>query len=91
MITLKFPLSRGPTPEEWRRVWGLTRIPPNTRAPKGQWRIKVNEGQYAELLAYLQALALDLGFIYAPLPPSGRENKSLLSFDPYYIISSDAA
>ena len=67
MITLKFPMSRKPTPEEWRKVWGITRIPPNTTALRGMWRIKVGEAQYAELLAYLQALALDSGFAY-PLP-----------------------
>lgn len=70
MITLKFPLGlRPPNPDEWRAVWRITGIPPGTqRTANGRWIIKVNEEQYAEVLAYLQALALDLGFTY--LPPS---------------------
>lgn len=66
MITLKFPLNRKPTSDEWRKVWGITGIPPNAGVSKRPWRIKVGEAQYAELLAYLQALALDLGFVYSP-------------------------
>ena len=69
MITLKFPLGRKPTPQEWRAVWRITGVPPNTRCGGGgRWAIKVNEEQYAEILAYLQALALDLGFVYFPPP-----------------------
>lgn len=66
MITVKFPLLRSPTSEEWQTVWGITGLPPNTRPVKGAWRIKVSEERYAELLTYLRALALDMGFAYSP-------------------------
>lgn len=70
MITLKFPLGlRPPTPEEWRAVRNLTGVTPGTRRNKsGRWLIPVPEERAEALIAFLQALALDLGFIYAPPP-----------------------
>lgn len=70
MITLKFPLGlRPPTPEEWHAVWRITGIPPGTkRVANGRWVIPVPEERLVPLVAYLQALALDSGFIYAPPP-----------------------
>lgn len=67
MITLNFPLLHGPSTGAWRAVWHITGIPPNSRVRSGIWRVRTPAEKHAELVAYLQALALDLGYCYSPL------------------------